>query len=210
MFTSAQPSLLNLKSLDVSSCKSFDDRALHNISGKLTLDSLTLNANPGVSDVGLEAVASLSNLTRLSLARCDKITDTGLIDVARGCRRIQRLQLDFCTRISDTGISFIVDFNQGLEQLSLRGCMLVTDMGVRCVLKHCLWIAVLDVAHSGADESEVRAAIATLQDERSSAQAREDVPWLVGKKGTSSWTGIEVMIRRMQLHDGAIECYFDL
>jgi len=124
--------------------------------------------------------------------RCAKVKNVGLIKISRGCRRLVRLQLDFCTRISDTGVSFVADFSGELEHLSVRGCPHVTSLGVRAVLKHFTCITALDVAHSGADESEVGAVICCLQEERRRDDEHDTIPWLVGTEATKTWSGIEV------------------
>ncbi len=184
--------LRRLRSLNVCNCKGFDDKALQHLVGLDSLESLAMHANVGVTDVGLEAIASCVHLTTLDLSRCVMVTNFGIMKIARGCRQMRRLQLDFCTQVSDMGISFIADFNPKLEHLSLRGCTLVTDVSVRGVLKHCPCIAGMDLSNTSANENEIRACIATLQEERRNAQEEEDTSWLVGKRGTTTWTGIEV------------------
>ena len=192
MFALENRCLRNLRGLNVSNCKGFDDRALLNLAGLEALETLNLHANPGITDLGLGAIASFKHLGRLCLARCSKITDNGLIKIATNCRRIRRLELDFCVLISDTGIMFVVDFFESLEYLSVRGCTNVTDVGVRCVLKHCHYLLELDVAHAGADEGEIRTRVNSLREERRAAQEKEDVEWLYGRRGTPTWTGLEV------------------
>ena len=188
MFAPEKRSLRNLRGLNVSNCKGFDDKALQYLTGLDALETLILHANPGITDLGLAAVASFKNLNRLSLVRCSQITDKGLIQIVTNCRRMRRLDLDFCRLISDTGIMFIADFLELLEHLSVRGCTNVTDVGVRCVLKHCPNLCGLDVAHAGADEDEIRLVVNTLHEERKKAQEKEDLEWLYGRKGT----GLEV------------------
>ena len=119
------------------------------------------------------------------------MTDGGIIKVATGCRHIRRLNLDFCTLVSDNGILFIADFHAELESLSVRGCTQVTGVGVGCVLQHCPRIAALDLAHTGVDQGEIQSALADVQERRTRDQKVEQMAWLAGKKGTSTWSGIE-------------------
>ena len=190
-FSVAKDGLPKLQSLNVSNCKGLDDIALERVARAGTLQSLTAYANGKITDAGLKAVASCTNLTALSLARCPQVSDSGMIQIVMGCRRLRHINIDFCIRVSDTTLTFVADYNVELQQLSLRGCTQISAIGVRCVLKHCPWVTTLDVAHSGADEAEVRHALSALHEKRTRAQREEDVPWLVGKKGTPTWTGIE-------------------
>lgn len=181
-----------LQSLNVSNCGGFDDVALEQIARFGKLQSLTAYANTKITDVGLQAVASCTNLTALSLARCPQVSDSGVIKIATACRRLRHINVDFCPRVSDTSLTFIADYNGELQHLSLRGCAKISALGVKCVLKHCPWLNSLDVAHSGANEAEVRDALTALHEAQTQAQREEDLQWLVGKKGTPTWTGIEV------------------
>ena len=130
----ASSNLQELRSLNVANCRAFDDKALQYLARLDSMESIIMYANPGVTDIGLAAIATCKNLQTLSLARCSKVTDGGIIKVATGCRHIRRLNLDFCTLVSDNGILFIADFHAELESLSVRGCTQVTGVGVGCVM----------------------------------------------------------------------------
>jgi hypothetical protein len=187
----ASSNLQELRSLNVANCRAFDDKALQYLARLDSMESIIMYANPGVTDIGLAAIATCKNLQTLSLARCSKVTDGGIIKVATGCRHIRRLNLDFCTLVSDNGILFIADFHAELESLSVRGCTQVTGVGVGCVIQHCPRIAALDLAHTGVDQGEIQSALADVQERRTRDQKVEQMAWLAGKKGTSTWSGIE-------------------
>ena len=153
------------------------------------MQCLILHANTGVTDLGLDAIATWPKLAKLSLARCPQITDSGMLKVAQGCRQMKQLQIDFCVGISDTGVSFVADFCSELNHLSVRGCSQVTNVGVRCVLQHCRQLSALDIAHTGADEAEVRQVVSELEQQRRSERALETTTWLVGDD--YNWTDVE-------------------
>ena len=178
-----------LQSLNVSNCRRFNDKGLQHLARIDTMQCLILHANTGVTDLGLDAIATWPKLAKLSLARCPQITDSGMLKVAQGCRQMKQLQIDFCVGISDTGVSFVADFCSELNHLSVRGCSQVTEVGVRCVLQHCRQLSALDIAHTGADEAEVRQALSEFEQQRRSERALETTTWLVGDD--YNWTDVD-------------------
>ena len=178
-----------LQSLNVSNCRRFNDKGLQHLARIDTMQCLILHANTDVTDLGLSAIATWPKLAKLCLARCPRITDGGMLKVAQGCRQIKLLQVDFCVGISDTGVSFVADFCSELNHLSVRGCSQVTNVGVRCVLQHCRQLSALDIAHTGADEAEVRLAVSEFEQQRRSERALETTTWLVGDD--YNWTDVD-------------------
>jgi Leucine Rich repeat len=84
-----------------------------------------------ISDTGLEELSSieLPNLECLGLGNCDRITDAGLVHVAK-MRSITSLHLPSCPRITDAGLLHLLSMNK-LTALTLEDCSGITDIGLR-------------------------------------------------------------------------------
>ncbi len=119
----AHLSTLPLQSLDLSHCYSITNEGLAHLSG-LPLHSLSLKFNT-ITNEGLAHLRSLP-LRSLNLAQCDKITDEGLAHLAS--LPLQSLVLNGCSAITNEGMAYLSHFP--LKSLSLSFCSHITDAGL--------------------------------------------------------------------------------
>ena len=84
-----------------------------------------------MTDAGVIALAAVcGNLQSIDLAGCDKVTDAGVVALGAGCGQLQHISLAFCDKVTDAGV---IAFGAGcgqLESINLAGCGQVTDAGV--------------------------------------------------------------------------------
>ncbi|XP_078428011.1 EIN3-binding F-box protein 2-like [Wolffia australiana] len=91
-----------------------------------------------VTDVGLVAVArGFRSLRVLSLCDCPLVTDEGLIQIANNCPFLEELSLVGCSQISDYGIAAIARRSPKLSKLAINYCRSVGDHGLRGVGRAC-------------------------------------------------------------------------
>lgn len=88
-----------------------------------------------INDEALEAIGTMSALTRLNLQGCCLISDAGLTFLAKGrlCKSLVYLNLAECDRISDDGVIKLMEM-RSLEVLNLAECgPKVTDIGGKAI-----------------------------------------------------------------------------
>ena len=85
-------------------------------------------ANDNITDEGLKQVATLKNLTRLSLEHCKQYTDVSLKEVAK-LKNLTYLQLDYA-KITDVGLKEVAKLNNLTE----------------------LWVSYIDITDEGLKE----------------------------------------------------------
>ncbi len=90
----------------------------------------------------LEALASLKNLTQLSLDRCERITGKLALHHLKGCLRLTHLNLSG-TQIEDASLEAL-SVLANLRELRLRGCVLLE--GEIAPLATCAALEVLDLS----------------------------------------------------------------
>ncbi|XP_078446342.1 EIN3-binding F-box protein 2-like [Wolffia australiana] len=87
-----------------------------------------------VTDAGLVAIArGFPSLRVLSLYDCPFVTDEGLTQIANGCPLLEELSLVRCAQISDFGVAAIARCCPKLSKLALNSCQRVGDHGLRIV-----------------------------------------------------------------------------
>ena len=129
--------LQRMTSLDVSSvygCPGkITDMGLQHVAVLTQLTNLNLGYCDMITDTGLEHVAQLMQLTSLDLSGRKKITDTGLEHVAQ-LMQLTRLNLGsgYECEITDTGLEHLAQLTQ-LTSLDLSGCDQITDAGLEHV-----------------------------------------------------------------------------
>lgn len=82
----------------------------------------------GITDTGLELLATLPQLRNLNLTSCNQITDTGL-GYLRNHPQLRNLNLTRCHQITDTGFTHLATLTQ-LQDLRLGWCERFTDAGL--------------------------------------------------------------------------------
>ena len=97
-----------------------------------------------VGDQGLAAVGEwCKQLEDLNLRFCEGLTDTGLVNLALGCRRkLKSLGVAACAKITDVSLEAVGSYCQSLETLSLDS-EFIHNKGVLAVAKGCRVLKVL-------------------------------------------------------------------
>ena len=88
---------------------------------------LNLSENRKITDSGLEALASLTQLKGLNLSSCD-ITGPGLTYLS-ALTQLEHLNLSYCNRIADLGLRMVKSL-RSLVYLDLQGCVKITRAGM--------------------------------------------------------------------------------
>ncbi|KAJ3037014.1 hypothetical protein HDV00_002147 [Rhizophlyctis rosea] len=114
------------------------------------LRHLNLAAATGlVTDETCRAIgARLHELETLDLSECQRVTDVGMVEVARGCRRLVDVNLKGCTELSDETVKAFVGVGEGgkgmakggdskLRSLNLGLCHKITDVSVTLLADLC-------------------------------------------------------------------------
>lgn len=82
------------------------------------------DAEKGGDSLGLileEVLPPPAPVQRLLLNGCHKITDAGLLGVAKRCRNVQRLQMRGLNKLSDIGLGHFVKYCTGITSLHVTG-----------------------------------------------------------------------------------------
>lgn len=109
-----------LQSLNLSCVSGFNEQGLMHVATQCTsLKSLDLSNGLLLEDEVLYAVALMTNLEHLKLANCRTITDSGLIEVAKGCPKLRLLNLKSCMRVGDASAMAIAENCKLVEDLDL-------------------------------------------------------------------------------------------
>ncbi|KAM7264891.1 hypothetical protein ACFE04_002574 [Oxalis oulophora] len=96
------------------------------------------NANRGVTDFGLSAVArGCPSLKTLSLWSVPGVGDQGLISIAKECRFLEKLDLMECPSISSKGLIAIAENCQNLSVLNIDSCANICNKGLVAIGKLC-------------------------------------------------------------------------
>uniref|UniRef100_I1R6R0 F-box domain-containing protein n=1 Tax=Oryza glaberrima TaxID=4538 RepID=I1R6R0_ORYGL len=118
----------------------------------LSLSDITLSFCSYIDDTGLGYLAFCKKLITLRLNSATKITSSGLLAVAVGCKNLSALHLIDCNKISGAfewlkylgsdgsleELKYRYDFScENLKQLSLRRIVTVEEIGLRSLLGKC-------------------------------------------------------------------------
>ncbi|PIA56996.1 hypothetical protein AQUCO_00600010v1 [Aquilegia coerulea] len=96
------------------------------------------NSTRGVTNVGLSAIArGCPSLRALSLWNVPSIGDEGLIEIAKGCNKLEKLDLSQCL-ISDKSLIAIANNCPNLNQIRIESCPRIGNEGLQAVGKCCL------------------------------------------------------------------------
>lgn len=102
------------------------------------LSIMDVPTKPYFTNFGLEMISKSSPfLEHLTLMHCTKITDAGLVAVAKRCRSIQKLHLISLPSIGDR-ISSIAKSCSALSDLTIDSCLLVGNESLESVAGKCL------------------------------------------------------------------------
>ena len=98
-----------------------------------------------VTDTGLRHLVShCYKLRYLNTRGCSPVTDASLLSLASSCTRLRSLDLGKCD-VTDNGLRHLVQRLPGLRKLSVRGCQFVGDSGVLAVSRGCRDLVTLNI-----------------------------------------------------------------
>ena len=127
---SAFGDLQQLELLSVSFADNMKSRGLASISNLKNLEWLKIRrGNQLIAPDFVQAFSDgkLKKLLYLDLSECSKLSDLGLITVAKNCPMLATLNLCWCWELTDSSLKFIVNYCRLLINLNLCGV-------VRCVI----------------------------------------------------------------------------
>ncbi|CAI0406494.1 unnamed protein product [Linum tenue] len=113
-----------LQTLNLYALSSFTDKAYRTISNLPHLRFLDLCGSQHLSDEGLTCIAKCKDLVSLNLTWCVRITDVGVIAVAKGCRSLEFLSLFGIIGVTDKCLEVLSSCcSNTLTTLDVNGCI---------------------------------------------------------------------------------------
>ncbi|XP_008775501.1 F-box protein At3g58530 isoform X2 [Phoenix dactylifera] len=114
----------SLQSLNLYALSSFTDKAYERIALLAHLRFLDLCGAQNLSDQGLSCIARCKDLVSLNLTWCVRVTDTGVMAIAQGCRSLEFLSLFGIVGVTDTSLQVLSEFcSNTLTTLDVNGCI---------------------------------------------------------------------------------------
>lgn len=152
----------NLKVLNLSGCKRITDTGVRVIAQGCVRLALLILDWTNISDESLIALATYAKaLEGVCVYNCARITDAGVLAIAKGCRGLAGLQLG-STDVSDEGLISLATWAKLLKALYLANCQHITDSGVRAILQGCPHLIQLDLEGTAISPEVQESARATL------------------------------------------------
>ncbi|KAI5059210.1 hypothetical protein GOP47_0025529 [Adiantum capillus-veneris] len=137
------PQFKNVEEINLEFAQGLEDDDLRCL-GKRELRSLNLNACQKITDLGLMVVArSCPGLKHFSIYWNLKITDAGVKVLLENCEGLTSLNLSGCKRVTDKSLEMISVQGTCLTELNLTRCLNLTDDGLSRLLESCRSIQVL-------------------------------------------------------------------
>lgn len=114
-----------------------------------------------LTDYGASEISKLGDLRYLSVAKCEKVSDVAIIQIARGCKKLRYLNARGCEAVSDDSLDTIarnltrlksldigkcdvtdeglvaLAYCSQLRKLSVKSCDAITDLGIITIAQHC-------------------------------------------------------------------------
>lgn len=128
--TDGLPALSQLTNLQILSLGDGNDDHLVHISGLTRLHALDFKSNNMfnfISQIGLQHISGLSNLERLNLYKCGRITD---LDFLSGLSHLQELCLAYCSSLTNDALQHLSSLT-AIRSLDLSGCGDITEVGLQ-------------------------------------------------------------------------------
>ncbi|XP_031842627.1 F-box and leucine-rich repeat protein 7 [Nomia melanderi] len=139
---------LKLQSLDLSDCHGIEDSGLVlTLSRMPHLGCLYLRRCARITDASLVAIASYcASLRQLSVSDCVKITDFGVRELAaRLGPSLRYFSVGKCDRVSDAGLLVVARHCYKLRYLNARGCEALSDSATLALARGCPRLRALDI-----------------------------------------------------------------
>jgi hypothetical protein len=116
-----------------------------------SLTTLDIQACPFVDDrfmSELVPAACQRSLTRLSLVRCDLVSETCVQNTVQACRNLTSLDLSEITQFGDEGMAHLAHAcSSSLSSLHVKGCRRLTNQGTAALAPLATTLTSLDVSH---------------------------------------------------------------
>jgi hypothetical protein len=118
-----------LRSVDFTESKLTDDAVLALVESCPQLEHVILDACPKVTDSSVIKLAGAcgASLRSLSLSNCYRVTDVGIVKLAKCAPQLRYLDLSWCYKLTDASLVRIFRDMPKLQTLLLNGCRLLTD-----------------------------------------------------------------------------------
>ncbi|KAJ7553334.1 hypothetical protein O6H91_06G093900 [Diphasiastrum complanatum] len=144
----------NLQHLDLSLCIRVTDASLLSVAKLVGVRLLTINLSKigGFSDAGLAYLArDCPSILDIDLSYCSNLSDLGIIALAQ-LSNLQSLKLVGCHSITDAGLGCLAAGCKNLCALNLKGCLGITDAGIAFIAANCKLLHTLDLSYTEVTE----------------------------------------------------------
>lgn len=129
----------NLQSLNLKDCTDINDEAIVKISNACPqLFYLNLYGIFNITDRALISLTQCPCLSTLQLQDCSKITDVGVMGIAKACHKLCELDISSCVQISDSSLICMVENCFHIQNVYLHGCVGTSSIGRRKLKEHCV------------------------------------------------------------------------
>ncbi|KAK9476189.1 hypothetical protein V1514DRAFT_337699 [Lipomyces japonicus] len=110
------------------------------------LERLTLPSCKRISDESLEPVIrNNTHLTGIDLSQLDRVTDLSIIAISETCKKLQGLNITGCKLITDQSVLQVAHTCRYLRRLKMVDCALITNTAVDAVSTNCNNLMELDL-----------------------------------------------------------------
>ncbi|XVE79869.1 hypothetical protein DITRI_Ditri14bG0091700 [Diplodiscus trichospermus] len=119
-----------LKELDLYRSVAINDAGIAAIAdGCPALEMINIAYNDKITDYSLISLSKCLKLKVLEIRGCPGVSSIGLSAIAVGCKQLTVLDIKKCFNINDNGMLPLAQFSQNLKQINLSYCS-VTDVGL--------------------------------------------------------------------------------
>ncbi|OMP02349.1 Leucine-rich repeat, cysteine-containing subtype [Corchorus olitorius] len=119
-----------LKELDLYRSMAISDAGITAVAdGCPALEMINIAYNDKVTDKSLTSLSKCSMLKELEIRGCPGVSSIGLSAIAVGCKQLTVLDIKKCFNIDDNGMLPLAQFSRNLKQINLSYCS-VTDIGL--------------------------------------------------------------------------------
>mmetsp|Transcript_958 Transcript_958/g.1471 ORF Transcript_958/g.1471 Transcript_958/m.1471 type:complete len:529 (-) Transcript_958:133-1719(-) len=113
------------------------DRLLTNLSKTMPkLTSMELHCESGISEVSLKTFLSARKITMLMLENCNWLTDVGMGHIASFCSELRIFSIKSNLAVSDEGIIQVIKKCRKLDDLDVTECPKLTNAVLGCIREY--------------------------------------------------------------------------
>lgn len=147
-------SFKNLTDLNISACGGVNDTSLQVLAPNLKkLESLHLRISKDVTEIGIKALISFTNLTELDLADCLGVNDTSLQFITPHLKNLKKLNLHRTKNLHSSGIQALASLTH-LTDLDLSFNTSVDDLSFQRIAPRLTQLTKLNISHCSNLSSE--------------------------------------------------------